>query len=92
MKHRNMLWAGHLFVVILLADGVMWLVANIRGLPDLNLFLALAAMTGLVLNHLRWWFLDKKVDNKEILKKIDPLMVANYCILILVLQLFRFHK
>lgn len=92
MKHRNMLWAGHLFVLILLADGVQWLVGNVRGLSDYRLLLALAAMTGLILNHCRWWILGKRADNKEILDKIDPLILANYCIFVLVLQLFHFHK
>jgi hypothetical protein len=91
MKHRKMLWAGHLFALILLADGVRWLAGNIRGLSDLNLLLALAAMTGLVLNHLRWWFLERQIDDRNALAKFDPLIVANYCILILVLQLFHFR-
>jgi hypothetical protein len=92
MKHRNILWTGHLFMLILLGDGARWLFGSIRELSDLNLLLALAAMTGLVLNHLRWCFLDRQVDNKEILSKLDPLIVANYCIFILVLQVFHMHK
>jgi len=87
-----MLWIGHLFVLILLADGVQWLVGNMRGLSDYRLLLALAAMTGLILNHCRWWILGNKEEDKHILDKIDPFIVANYCILVLVLQLFHFHR
>jgi len=92
MKNRKMLWAGHLFALILLGDGVRWLVGNMRDLSDLNLLIALAAMTGLVLNHCRWWLLSRQTDDKVIFAKIDLLMVANYCIFILVLQLVHFGR
>lgn len=91
MKHRCMLWAGHLFLFVILADGIQWLTQSIRSISSFSLFLALAAMTILALNHFRWWTLSKKVDEKEIADKIDVLMVANYCIFILVLVLASFH-
>ncbi len=92
MKHRNMLWIGHLFVLILLGDGAGWLVGNMRGLSETRLLLALAAMTGLILNHCRWWILGNKIEDKQVLDKMDPLILANYCILILVMQLFRLYS
>ena len=90
MMHRNMLWAGHLFVLILLGDGVRWLVGNIRGLPEFSLLLVLAAMSLLVVNHLRWWSMGKTVDEKTSLK-IDGLVMANYCILVLIVALVNFR-
>jgi hypothetical protein len=90
MKHRYMLWAGHLFVLIMLLQGLHWVAANIRSISEYALFLALAAMTGVVLNHSRWWVLSKKMNDEELLGKVDLLMLANYCILIFVLQLIGF--
>ena len=90
MMHRNMLWAGHLFVLILLGDGVRWLVGNIRGLPEFSLLLVLAAMSLLVVNHLRWWSMGKTVDENTSLK-IDGLVMANYCILVLIIALVNFR-
>ena len=84
MNHRTMLWAGHLFALALLVEGIGWLTGNIRGLSEFRLFLILAAMTCLVINHLRWWTLGNKVDDKTILAKIDMLVVGNYCILVFV--------
>lgn len=83
MKHRYMLWTGHGFVLLLLGEGIRWLVGNIRGMPEFSLLLVLAAMTILVLNHFRWWALGKNVDDSATIAKVDTLVVANYCILVL---------
>jgi uncharacterized membrane protein YidH (DUF202 family) len=91
MKHRCMLWAGHLFLFTILADGIQWLTQSIRSLSSFGLFIALAAMTILVFNHFRWWTLSKKVDEKEIADKIDVLIVTNYCIFVLALILMSYH-
>ena len=91
MMHRNLLWAGHLFVLILLGDGVRWLIGNIRGLPEFNLLLVLGAMSLLVVNHVRWWSLGKTADESTTLK-IDTLVVANYCVLILLVALVNLRK
>ena len=88
--HRNMLWAGHLFVLILLGDGARWLIRSIRILPEFSLLLALGAMSLLVVNHIRWWSLAKTVDQSTALK-IDTLVVANYCVLILLVALENFR-
>lgn len=92
MKHRNMIWAGHVFLLILLADGVRWILENMRALSDYRLLLVMAAMTGLVLNHCRWWILGNRIEDKQFLDKIDPLILANYCIMVLVLQLFHLYS
>jgi len=89
--HRKMLWAGHVFMLILLGDGVRWLIGNIRGLPEFSLVLVLGAMSLLVVNHIRWWSLGKTVDESTTLK-IDALIVANYCILVLLLGLVDFQR
>ena len=91
MSHRYMLWAGHVFVLLLLGEGIRWLVGNIRGMPEFNLLLVLAAMTGLVLNHFRWWNLGRKISDNATLAKIDGLVLANYCILVFVLELSSFR-
>ena len=83
MNHRYMLWTGHLFVLLLLGQGIEWLTGNIRGLPEFRLLLVLAAMTCLVINHLRWWTFGNKVDDRTILARVDMIVVANYCILVL---------
>jgi len=92
MNHRYMLWSGHLAVLILLAGGFWWLTEQMPGMPDSKLIVALVAMTALVFNHHRWWSLGKKVSEKDILDKIDLLVVANYCILVLVLSLVSFRR
>ncbi len=92
MRHRYMLWAGHIFVFVLLFQGFRWLAADFQGMKAYGVFLSLAAMTVLVLNHCRWWSLTRKQEDEAILNKIDLLMVANYCILVLVLELVRFYR
>ncbi len=90
MRHRYLLWTGHLIVIVFLFRGIFWVTENIRGMSGINLFLALAAMTCLVVNHVRWWALDKKVSQEGILGKIDQLMMGNYGVLALLLLLIRF--
>lgn len=92
MKHRCMLWAGHLFLFVILVDGIQWLTRCIRSTSSFSLFMVLAAMTILALNHFRWWALSKKVAEKEIADKIDVLMVANYCAVILALASVSIHR
>lgn len=92
MKHRNMIWAGHIFVLILLADGVRWMLENMRALSDYRLLLAMAAMSGLILNHCRWWMLGNKMEDTQVLGKMDTLILSNYCIMVLVLQLFHIYS
>ena len=92
MKHRYMLWGGHLAVLALLACGLWWLIPAMPGMPDYRIFIALVAMTSLVFNHVRWWMLSRQVDEKEILDKIDLLVMANYCTVALILSLVEFGK
>ena len=61
-------------------------------MPDYKLVVALAAMTGLVFNHLRWRSLSKKVNDPDTLEKVNLLIVSNYLILLLVVVLADFHR
>ena len=82
MKHRYMLWTGHGFVLLLLGEGIGWLVGNIRGMPEFSLLLVLAAMTFLVLNHFRWWALGKNVDDSTTIAKVDDWLLPIIGILV----------
>jgi chromate transport protein ChrA len=90
MRHHYMVWTGHFLAAVLMTFGLWWLVKHISGLPDFKLVLALAAITGLVLNHLRWNGLGRKVKDPEVLEKITFLCVANYLVMLLVLVLVDF--
>ena len=87
MKHKYLLWTGHLAAVLLLAGGVWWLMGDASGMPDYKMVIALAAMTALVVNHLRWWNLSREIGDRNILEKVDLLVVANYMIFILAFSL-----
>ena len=91
MKHNCMLWAGHIFVSAFLLGGIGWIVRHLHSMSEYNLFMGLAAMTVLVLNHYRWWVLGKKVDCRDVQERIDLLVVANYCVFFFILQLIDFH-
>ncbi len=90
MLSRSMLCVGHTIGFILLMFGLWWLVENISGLPDYKLVAALAALTGLVMNHYRWWRLGNRIDNREIIQKVNYLVVSNYVILLLLFVLLDF--
>ncbi len=92
MKHTYMIWTGHLAVLILLAGGIWWLLSEMPGLPDYKLAVLLIAMTCLVLNHFRWWNLGKRIQEKDILDKIDLGALTHYLILILILSMADFHR
>ena len=85
MKHKYVLWTGHLLLLILLMNGVRWVASHIRGMPEFDLFMSLSVMTVLVVNHIRWWKLGNSIENKEVLQKVDHLVIVNYSILVLLL-------
>jgi hypothetical protein len=89
MKHKYVLWTGHLLLLILLTNGIRWLAGHIRGMSDLNMLLSLAVMTGLVLNHIRWWKLRNSLERGEVLEKLDLLVIGNYSILVLLLPVIH---
>jgi hypothetical protein len=89
MMHKYALWTSHLLLLIVLTNGVRWLVTHIHGLPEFNLLLSLVVMTGLVLNHIRWWKLSKVLEGKEVLEKVGLLVMGNYSILVLLLPVLH---
>ena len=92
MKDHFRLWTSHLLGLFLLLLGVWWLMENISGMPDYKLVVALAAMTGFVLNHFRWHKLVKKLDNFDMYKSINALVVSHYLILLFILAMVDFRK
>ena len=89
MKHKYVLWTGHLLLLILLTNGIRWLACHIRDMSDLNMLLSLAVMTGLVLNHIRWWKLGNSLESGEVLEKVDLLVIGNYSVLVLLLPVIH---
>jgi len=89
MKHKHVLWTGHLLLLILLMNGVRWVANHIRGMPEFDLFMSLAVMTGLVLNHIRWLRLCNSLESTDVVEKVDLLVVSNYSILVLLLPVIH---
>jgi uncharacterized membrane protein len=91
MKPRYLVWTGHSLGLVLVLFGLWWLLGHISGMPDYKLVVVLAALTGLVLNHIRWRSLGKNVNDPETFEKINLLMVSNYLILLFLVVLADFH-
>ena len=85
-----MLLVSHLLGFLLILFGLWWIAGNMAALPDYKLIVALAAVTGLVLNHFRWWYWGKKVNDRDTLEKVNYLMATNYLVMLLGFVLFRF--
>ena len=92
MPSRYMLYVCHLVGFVLIMLGLWWLVQNISGLPDYKLVAALAALTGLVINHFRWWRLCSRVDTREIIQKVNHIIVSNYVVILLLFGLLDFKR
>ncbi|MBN2318971.1 MAG: hypothetical protein JXR49_07835 [Acidobacteria bacterium] len=92
MPSRLMLYVCHLVGFVLIMLGLWWLAENISGLPDYKLVAALAALTGLVVNHFRWWRLCCRVDNREIIQKVNHIIVSNYMVMLLLFVLMGFKN
>jgi len=82
-----MLAVGRFLGILLAAFGVWWIVAHIADMPDSRLVVALAALTILVLNHVRWWRLGTKTGDGDIPEGVDHIVVSNYVVMLLVLVL-----
>ena len=92
MRPRYLVLTGHFLALVLVSFGLWWFLGHISGMPDYKLVIALAAMTGLIFNHLRWWSLGKRVDDPDTSEKINLLMVSNYLVLLLVFVMIDFYR
>jgi hypothetical protein len=92
MRPRYLVLTGHFLAFVLVSFGLRWLLGHISGMPDSKLVVSLAAMTGLVLNHLRWWSLGKRIDDPGTSERINLLMVSNYLVLLLVFVMVDFCR
>jgi len=92
MRPHSMLFAGHLLGFISIMLGLWWLAGNLAGLQDYKLVIALAAVTGLVMNHFRWWRLGRKIQDMDALDKVNYLVVSNYLVMILLFVLLDFKQ
>ena len=90
MRPYYMLFACHLLGFFLILCGLWWLALNLAILPDYKLVVALAAVTGLVVNHFRWWFLGRRIEDRGTLAKVNYLIAANYLVMFLLLALLDF--
>ena len=87
MPSRSMLYVCHLVGFALILSGLWWLAENISGMPDYRLVVALAALTGLVVNHFRWWRMSGRIDNREMIQKVNHVIVSNYLVMLLLFVL-----
>jgi hypothetical protein len=92
MRPQIMALVGHLLGGLLALLGIWWLVENMAALPDYKLVVALAAVTGLVLSHFRWWRLGRKIHDEDIGVKVHYLIVSNYLIMLLGIVLLDFKR
>jgi hypothetical protein len=92
MEHRSLLWSGHLAVLVLLAEGLWWLIGVNTGKLGYELGITLIAMTCLVVNHFRWMRLVKSMNDKTACEKVDLIIVAHYLIFIMVISMVNFNR
>ena len=92
MRSRYLVWTGHFLGLVLISFGLWWLLGHISSMPDYKLVVEMAAITGLIFNHLRWWSLGKRVDDPDTSEKINLLMVSNYLVLLLLMVMVDFHR
>jgi hypothetical protein len=91
MKNGKIIWSGHVLALVLFALGLWWLSGDMARMPDYRLWIALVAITGLVLNHFRWWALSGDIEDKDISAKLNRLIISNYLIFLLVFALVDFR-
>ena len=89
---RSMIYVCHLVGVVLITVGLWWLAEDISAMPDYQLVVALAAMTGLIINHFRWWRLGIRADSPELIQKFNYIIVSNYLVLLLLFILLSFKR
>ena len=90
MVPRSMIYVCHLVGFVLMILGLSWLASNISGMPDYKLVVALAALTVLAVNHFRWWRLCRISDDRETIRKVNHVIVANYLVMLLLFVLLNF--
>jgi hypothetical protein len=91
MRGRYLVWMSHVLMAAALALGVWWIVNHMHGMPDYKLAAALAAITGFVLNHFRWWALRRRMEDSEITEKMTYFVAVNYVTVLLVFALVDFR-
>ena len=92
MRPYPTLVMGHLLGVIVVLFGGWWLLANIAGLPGTMLTVVFAAVTIQILNQARWWNVGKKMDDSEVLAKVNHIVVSNYMVMVLFLVLLVYKS
>lgn len=92
MVSRSMIYVCHLVGIVLIAVGLWWLAVDISDMSDYKLVVALAALTGLVINHFRWWRLGVMADSPELIQKFNYIFVSNYLVLLLLFILLSFKR
>jgi hypothetical protein len=92
MRPRSMLFVGHLTGFILIMSGLWWLLGNLSVLEDYRMIVALAALTGLVMNHFRWWHLGKNIEDRIVLVRVNYLVLSNYVVMLLLYVLLDFKQ
>ena len=83
---------GHFLGVLVTLFGIWWVVINITDMPDYKLIVILAALNILVLNHLRWWNLGRKIEGGELWRKADHIVVSNYMVMLLLWVMLDFRR
>ena len=90
MKSRYMVWTGHFLAFVLVVFGFWWLGKHMPGMPGYKQVVAFVAMTGLILNHIRWAGFGRSVADQETCEKINLLVISNYLVLLLAFAMVDF--
>ena len=92
MRPLPTLIIGHLLGVIVVLFGLWWIVTNISGLPGTMLTVVFAAVTILIMNHIRWWYVGRNLEDSDVLAKMSHIVVSNYIVMVLFLALLVFKS
>jgi hypothetical protein len=92
MRRRYMVWTGNFLAFAVLAFGVWMLVGYMPAIPSHKLLCGIAALTGILWNHLRWRKIVDSIGDPDIAGKIDHLIVAHNMVLLLAFALLDFHR
>lgn len=88
MRHSWTVWTAHFCFFALLTWAFWWTARKLVGLPDYQVVVILAAMTGLAINHFRWWNLTKSIA-KETAERLNLIMLGSYLIMLLISSLLK---
>ncbi|MEJ2111738.1 MAG: hypothetical protein P8Z37_17880 [Acidobacteriota bacterium] len=92
MRPLSMIFVGHFLGILVTLFGAWWIVANISAIPEYKLVIVFAALNILVLNHVRWWRLGRRLDKNEMLGKVSHIVVSNYMVMMLFLVMLDFGR